>query len=106
MKRAWLALGLALLVPSVAAHAQSYRISRAPDPSPDDPLREEKLKDRATIAELNRAEAKRTAERDRRNIQRRDAANARSRAQYEAAMADWRRRVAACRGGDWSQCDR
>jgi hypothetical protein len=105
MKFAWLALALALLAP-VAAQAQGYRISRAPDPAADDPLREEKLKDRATIAELNRAEAKRTAERDRRNIQQRNAANARAQAQYEAAMADWRRRVAACRGGDWSQCDR
>jgi len=106
MKRALIALGLALLASPVAAQAQGYRISRAPDPSPDDPLREEKLKDRATIAELNRAEAKRTAERDRRYVRQRNDANARARAKYEAQMADWRRRVAACRGGDWSQCDR
>lgn len=105
MRRAWMVLGLVLLSP-VAAHAQGYRISRAPDPAPDDPLREEKLKDRATIAELNRAEAKRTAERDRRALRQRDDANARARARYEAQMADWRRRVAACSAGDWSQCDR
>lgn len=106
MKCAWVALGLALLVPPVAGHAQTYRVSRAPDPAPDDPLREEKLKDRAIVAELNRAEAKRTAERDRQNARQSDAANARARANYEAQMAEWRRRVAACRGGDWSQCDR
>lgn len=106
MRRAWVILGVALLVPATQAQAQGYRISRAPDPAPDDPLREEKLRDRATIAELNRAEAKRTAERDRRFVRQRDDINARNRARYEAQMADWRRRVAACRGGDWSQCDR
>ena len=106
MKLAWLALGMALLVPAAGAQAQGYRISRAPDPSPDDPLRQEKLADRARIIELNRAEARRTAERDRRYVRQRDATNARARARYEAQMADWRRRVAACRGGDWSQCDR
>lgn len=103
-------LGIALVMSSFVVqaplHAQGYRISRAPDPSPDDPLRAEKLADRAKIAELNAAEAKRTAARDRRNIRMRDATNARARSQYESAMADWRRRVAACNGGDWSQCAR
>lgn len=106
MRGALMVLGLALLVPQGAVHAQGYRIASAPDPAADDPLREEKLKDRATIAELNRAEAKRTAERDRRYVRQRDAANARARAKYDAQMADWRRRVAACRSGQWSQCDR
>lgn len=91
------------VLPIAPAAAQ---VSRTPDPAPDDPYREAKLADRKKVAELNSAQANATARRDRANVQRRDAANARAQAEYRAAHNAWRRRVAACRGGDWSQCDR
>jgi len=101
-----LALASMLATAMPAEAGGGYRISRAPDPAPDDPLREEKLADRQRVIALNQAQARTTAARDRSRIRARDEANARAQAKYRAAMADWRRRVAACRGGDWSQCDR
>ena len=82
------------------------RVARTPDPAPDDPLREAKLADRKRIAELNIAEARSTGARDRASIHARDATNAHAQARYHVAMAEWRKRVAACEGGDWSQCQR
>lgn len=102
------ALVLAVSIASSAtpAHARDGLVSRTPDPAPDDPLRAAKLADRKRIAELNNAQARSTAARDRARINRRNAANANAQARHRAAMAAWRRRVAACEGGDWSQCDR
>lgn len=81
-------------------------VSATPDPAPDDPHRAAKIADRKRVAELNAAQARATARRDRSKIGTRNAANARAHADHAAAMAAWRRRVAACRGGDWNQCDR
>lgn len=93
-------------VPVWAGAGDGYRIASAPDPEPDDPLREAKIADRARVVELNRAQARSTTARDRARVRARDDANAGAQARYRAAMAAWRRRVAACEGGDWSQCDR
>lgn len=90
-----------------------------------------RARDRAIIRQLNRQELAMVRERDARYAegwraariarssgddngdyaasygdQDEAAANyARSRAQYERDMADWRRAVAACREGDYSACD-
>lgn len=106
MRLALIAVAMACALVLPARASENYRIARAPDPDPDDPLREEKLADRQRVIELNTAQARSTAARDRARLRARDETNARAQAKYRAAMADWRRRVAACKGGDWSQCDR
>ncbi|RJF90563.1 hypothetical protein [Sphingomonas cavernae] len=87
------------------AHAGGL-VTRTPDPAPDDPQRAAKLADRKRVAELNAAQARSTGARDRAKLNARGSSNAKARARYEAQMAAWRRRVAACERGDWSQCDR
>lgn len=94
-------LGLSTMSP-VHAHG----VSSTPDPAPNDPHRAAKIADRKKVAALNAAQARATARRDHSKVSTRNAANARARADHEAAMAAWRRRVAACRGGDWSHCER
>ena len=106
MRLVLIAVAMVCAIVSPARASDSYRISRAPDPAPDDPLRKEKLADRQRVIELNKAQARSTAARDRSRLKARDETNARAQAKYRAAMADWRRRVAACKGGDRSQCDR
>lgn len=104
------ALAALVLAASFAPSAEPAQarglVSRTADPAPDDPLRAAKLADRKRIAELNAAQARSTGARDRARINARNTANANARARYEAQMAAWRRKVAACEGGDWSQCDR
>ncbi|MCJ8159356.1 hypothetical protein [Sphingomonas sp. LaA6.9] len=100
-----LLLATAFTAPAVPAHARDL-VSRTPDPAADDPNYAAKLADRKKVAELNAAQARSTGARDRAKYNARDAANANARARYEARMAAWRRQVAACERGDWSQCDR
>lgn len=106
----------ALATPLAPAQARSDGVSHTPDPSPDDPLRAEKLADRQRTADLNAAQARYVAKRDGARRAGNSGSQARYRteqeryrnaqAEYHADMADWRRRVAACRNGDWSACDR
>lgn len=100
-----LVLVASLAPPAGPAQARDL-VARTPDPAPDDPLRAAKIADRRKVAELNAAQALSTSARDRGKINGRNSANANARARYDAAMAAWRRRVAACEDGDWSQCDR
>jgi len=86
-----------------------------------------RARDRAIIRQLNLREAAMVRERDaryaqgwraareyaadgdyttrRRNYERDMANHAQQQAEYDRAMADWRRAVAACRAGDHSACD-
>lgn len=77
-----------------------------------------RARDREIIRQLNLREGARVRERDARYAQGWRSAQAdrgdheramtdyaRSRAQYEQDMAQWRRAVAACRAGDYSACD-
>lgn len=68
-------------------------------------------RDRAEIQRLNREAAARFARRDAGYRREAEASQdngdyAKARAKYERDMAQWRARVAACNGGDWSACDR
>lgn len=115
-----MALTASLAMSLTPAQARAGNVSRTPDPSPDDPLREAKLADRERTADLNAAQARYVAERDRGRTSARRARSGGSQAryraeqeryrnaqaQYQADMAAWRRQVAACRNGDWSACDR
>lgn len=64
--------------------------------------------DRLRTEQLNRDAGAAAARRDQRSKAFHDRARsdyAAARKRYEQAMADWRRRVAACRAGDYSACD-
>ncbi|MFT3966977.1 MAG: hypothetical protein QM690_13950 [Sphingobium sp.] len=104
-----MAAPLLILLPSVAA-AQSEMPPELQEaarrPGGDAVLRRAREEDRRQVARLNRAQASATADRDRAIVRSRDAANDRAQERYRAEMAAWRRRVDACRGGEWSQCDR
>jgi hypothetical protein len=74
-----------------------------------------RAKDREIIRQLNLQELARVRARDARYAEGWRAARgndeaaegyARDRAQYERAMREWRRAVAACRAGDYAACDR
>jgi hypothetical protein len=60
--------------------------------------------DRARTRQLNAAAAKVVAGRNHRNLEAQERYLDR-RADYEARLEAWRRRVATCRGGDYAACD-
>lgn len=103
-----IALATSLVMPLAATQAKAETMSA--DPA----VREA---DRQRVIELNTAQARHVEARDRgRRSAPTPAAQNRYRtereryraaqAKYNADMAAWRRRVTACEGGDWSQCDR
>lgn len=61
--------------------------------------------DRLYTQDLNRR-AKAASERRDVHVAEPAGSYAAARARYERQMADWRRQVAACRGGDYGACDR
>jgi hypothetical protein len=60
--------------------------------------------DRARTRQLNAAAGKVVDSRNRRNSDAQESYRER-RADYEGRLEAWRRRVAACRGGDYAACD-
>lgn len=85
-----LSMPLALLAMSGIAHAQ-----------PEDA---EHRADRLRTIELNRRAQAVVDRRDRSNADVR-ATNRRAQERYERERAEWRRRVAACRAGDYDACE-
>lgn len=109
LRWAVIALAASLALPLAQANADTI--------GADDPLREAKRADRERVIELNTAQSRYVTRRDQgRTRAPTPAAQSRYRseqeryraaqAQHQADMAAWKRRVSACRNGDWSQCDR
>ena len=61
--------------------------------------------DRLRTIELNKRAQAVVSHRDRGNARIRESGD-KAQQRYEREVAEWRRRVAACRGGDYDACDR
>lgn len=110
---------IALLLGMALATVSLPSIALADDPN-DPTMRSSaaRARDREAIRQLNLREAARVRERDARyaeswnnsqsysapRYEGGDNSYARSRAQYERELAEWRHAVAACRAGDYDYC--
>jgi len=65
----------------------------------------ERRADRLRTIELNRRAEAAVDRRDRSNIDVRET-NRKAMERYERQRAEWRKRVADCRAGDWDACER
>lgn len=104
-----------LLICSALAGLLTPQAALADDPH-DPAMRSAaaRARDQAIIRQLNLEEAARVRQRDARYAEgwratreegRRLEDHARSRAEHERRMAQWRRAVAACRAGDYAACE-
>jgi len=109
MRFSLLACSLALGAGQLPAVAHADNLKDAAMRSADAQAR-----DRAVIKRLNEEQLAYVRDRDARyaegwhayrNAPSADDSYPNARAKYERRMAEWRRAVAACRGGDWAYCD-